>query len=83
MSVRALRLFPRWFARPLILWIAIIIPFGVLYASVYGPEAALTIFTHVREDMLALYGFATALRSRCPCASTYSTSIDCGTSPWL
>ncbi|MCU1347205.1 MAG: Holliday junction helicase RuvA [Acidobacteria bacterium] len=23
------------------------------------PEAALTIFTHVREDMLALYGFAT------------------------
>jgi MFS family permease len=25
----------------LILWLAIIVPFGVLYASVYGPEAAL------------------------------------------
>lgn len=26
---------------PLIIWLAIIIPFGVFYASVYGPEAAL------------------------------------------
>ena len=26
---------------PVILWIAIIIPFGIFYASVYGPEAAL------------------------------------------
>ena len=28
-------------ADKLVLWLAIIIPFGVLYASVYGPEAAL------------------------------------------
>ena len=26
---------------PVILWMAIIIPFGIFYASVYGPEAAL------------------------------------------
>jgi MHS family metabolite:H+ symporter-like MFS transporter len=34
-----------WFMTPgadkLVLWLAIIVPFGVLYASVYGPEAAL------------------------------------------
>ena len=28
-------------AEKLVLWLAIILPFGVLYASVYGPEAAL------------------------------------------
>ena len=28
-------------ADTIVLWLAIIVPFGVLYASVYGPEAAL------------------------------------------